>query len=601
MYLEKFRIINFRAIEDITLNFNPGLNVLIGENNTGKTSIIDALRLCLGFGDQKRSIFVNKSDFRIDKNLKNEEFNDIIFKLTFKSNSNTEKACFVEMYNPKTDCLEINFKYSFKSNFNRDRIVYEIWGGENIGQQISYEVFHLFYHVYLGALRDAERYLRPGRNNKLGEFFSNIHYENLLKDDDSFGKIFDKEKMVANLNTSLEDSKDFIFLKNAKEQYIDEHFKKITFNNNPMPVDLKFLPLNFEDFVNNSKLLMPCFKETDNIPQKYLELNQNGLGYNNLLYIAILLGDLKDLKKIEDNLYIGLLIEEPEAHLHPQLQNLFFNYLNELNEKLNTEENHSFQIFISSHSPTLTSKADLSSLIVLQNIDKISNVSLKNSYLSLENEKYLKKFLDVTKSQLFFSKKIILVEGISEELLLPIFGDMMKVNFEKNGIEIVNLHGLNFKHLVPLFSSKLDNFEKTKSEGELLTSKCAIVTDKDPTEDYSESPTFVNLKSAENEDTLKVFGSKITFEISLFESNKDNLNVLQEIMEKIHRDLSKDELKCENLIKERNIKSLKNKLTKLDKSEYAWELAINLKDNEDFKNQFKIPDYIQEAINFVKK
>ena len=70
MYLEKFRIINFRAIEDITLNFNPGLNVLIGENNTGKTSIIDALRLCLGFGDQKRSIFVNKSDFRIDKNLK---------------------------------------------------------------------------------------------------------------------------------------------------------------------------------------------------------------------------------------------------------------------------------------------------------------------------------------------------------------------------------------------------------------------------------------------------------------------------------------------------------------------------------------------------
>jgi putative ATP-dependent endonuclease of the OLD family len=69
MYLEKFIIKNFRGIKDISLVFNKGLNVLIGENNTGKTAIIDALRVCLSYGNQKREIYVSKSDFCHDKSL----------------------------------------------------------------------------------------------------------------------------------------------------------------------------------------------------------------------------------------------------------------------------------------------------------------------------------------------------------------------------------------------------------------------------------------------------------------------------------------------------------------------------------------------------
>ncbi|WP_225369575.1 hypothetical protein [Methanobrevibacter arboriphilus] len=71
----------------------------------------------------------------------------------------------------KNDCLELNFRYNLNTSAPIERINYKIWGGENEGQNISNEVFQLFYHVYLGALRDARRHLHPGRNSKLAQFF----------------------------------------------------------------------------------------------------------------------------------------------------------------------------------------------------------------------------------------------------------------------------------------------------------------------------------------------------------------------------------------------------------------------------------------------
>ena len=119
--------------------------------------------------------------------------------------------------------------------------------------------------------------------------------------------------------------------------------------------------------------------------QKYFTLNQNGLGQNNLIYAATILGDL--LNKKDKGHYHALLIEEPEAHLHPQKQNTFFKYLNDLKEK-------GIQIFITSHSPTITAKTDLEFVTVLQKQkNEISSLALKDSGLSPENRKYLRKFL----------------------------------------------------------------------------------------------------------------------------------------------------------------------------------------------------------------
>lgn len=95
MYLKTFRIKNFRGIRETKLNFSPGINILIGENNAGKTSVLDALRICLGFKEHN-ALRVKKKDFNIFS--PNE---DIEFDLIFSIKNDYERACFIELYNAK--------------------------------------------------------------------------------------------------------------------------------------------------------------------------------------------------------------------------------------------------------------------------------------------------------------------------------------------------------------------------------------------------------------------------------------------------------------------------------------------------------------------
>lgn len=184
MYLEKFNIKNFRGINDITLNFNKGLNVLIGENNAGKTAIIDALRLCLGYGDQRRELYVSPTDFHIDKENISDDLGEIEFHLHFKIEIPKETAWFNDLLstdeNGNQD-IQLHFRYYIDEKKNIKRIKYIVWGGANEGQLIAPEVLFLLYHVHLDALRDAEQYLKPIRGNRLGQLYSNIQMDQTKK------------------------------------------------------------------------------------------------------------------------------------------------------------------------------------------------------------------------------------------------------------------------------------------------------------------------------------------------------------------------------------------------------------------------------------
>lgn len=85
MYITNLKIRNFRAIENLELNLNNGLNVLIGENNAGKTFVIDLLRLVLDKGNYPNNVYWKESDFRISgsDNYGPIEF-DIIFNVDDK-------------------------------------------------------------------------------------------------------------------------------------------------------------------------------------------------------------------------------------------------------------------------------------------------------------------------------------------------------------------------------------------------------------------------------------------------------------------------------------------------------------------------------------
>ncbi len=560
MYLKTFRIKNFRGIRETILNFSPGINILIGENNAGKTSVLDALRICLGFKEHN-ALRVRKKDFNIFY-----PYEDIEFDLIFSIKNDYERACFIELYNASTDTLDIHFRFNLNNKSPIEKINSNIWGGENEGQNIPNEIFQLFINVYLSALRDAKKYLTPGRFNILGKFLSDI-------DEKKFSEEYNKEEMIDELNNKIDNSSFLDFVKEVNSEYINGHLKNLTFDDNNLNIEITSLSKDFEEYAKNLKINIPSINNLTSM----LELDQNGLGYNNLIYMSILLSRLSILKEQEDSLFLSLIIEEPEAHLQPQLQNLFFSYLDSLNEKLNYKE--SFQIFISSHSPTLTAKANLNSINILQKFDdNCVNAKLCDIIKVKENRDYLHKFLDVTKSQLLFSKRIIFVEGISEALLIPVFAKNIGYDLDKKGIEIVNIQGLSFKHFIPLF------------ENNNLFFKGVIITDNDKKSFEGESSeTFEKIKSYEIENTLEIFNAEKTFEYELLICN-ENDSVIFETFRKIHPRIFKDVSSSDKdeLFKIFDEKSIR-------KADIALELSQILNNDSDYN----IPNYIHEALDFI--
>lgn len=560
MHLKNLNILNFRGIKEASFIFNKNINILIGSNNVGKSAIIDTLRLVFSYGtSQKRDIYINESDFHISPSGLE---NTIEFHLRFNIDNPLESGMFYDLLTvdatTSEQFLELHFRYTLDTS---NKIKLSVWGGDNEGHSISSEIFDNIYFVYLGALRDVEKHMKPIRGNKLGGL-----YKQLVTSGED-------EKLVEELKKAIETPEWKAFIEKGEEK-INEHLKNTTFLNDPkQEVTISPIPFEFDRIADSMTARIPFGSET-------LELNQNGLGYNNLIYTATILGDLGSRSEY----YKSLLIEEPEAHLHPQLQNVLFSYLKSYASD--------FQTFITSHSPTITAKTDLDSLLVVHKNENsiIKSLALINSDLDPKQKKYLSKFLDVTKSQLFFAKGVIFVEGISEALLLPIFAKIMgnEYDLERNGIEVVNINGVAFSAFAHLYNSA----DPLKNVGV----KASILTDSDSDKKGGDTSRADSVKAMEAAD-LKVEISDITFENELYKPVA-NHTVLQEVAKELHpisykRDY---ELKKKVFIDSVEFK----KFVEDGKSEFAHILAINLSEKLEIGTcTFEVPSYIQEAIKWV--
>jgi len=581
MILKRFEVKNYRCIKDASIDFNKGVNILIGENNSGKTAVLDALRICLSYGKQWRDIWVSVNNFHLDKNNPDANIEDIEFHLFFEIESAVEAGIyndFLSVGDGGKQELQLHFRYYLDERSGVKKVRYNVWGGDNEGQSITPDVLDLIYFIHLDALRDAVQHLRPVRGNRLGELYSKIETDEKRQ-----------EFLSGKVRNVLNGDTDWNTLIDQGKNKVNEHLKETTITGKEQNVEIDFLPFEFRRIVDNLRIQTPVYNEDiieNSDKQRYFELHQNGLGYNNLIYIATVLGDLKRQKELESNAYVALLIEEPEAHLHPQLQNIFFNYLNKLNEI-------GFQIFVSSHSPTITAKADLDSIIVLQEQkNEIKSLAIKKSNLNDTNKKYLKKFLDVTKCQLFFSNGVILVEGISEALLIPVFSEIIGSDYsiEKKGIELINLNGVAFEHFGNLFNSDDPNIR--------LNCRCAILTDDDRTEGGDISSRAAKAKELEN-GQLRVTLAEKTFEIELFKAG-NNKDILLEIFEEMHPKAA-GRIEEGDSIDEHATRFLEKINSNKAKSELAHCLAIRLESDAGLRNEFTVPDYIKSAIKWVVK
>jgi putative ATP-dependent endonuclease of the OLD family len=201
-----------------------------------------------------------------------------------------------------------------------------------------------------------------------------------------------------------------------------------------------------------------------------------GLGYNNVLFIATELLLLQQ----ESNDFTLLLIEEPEAHLHPQLQMKLMKFIR---DRYNQADGPKLQSILTTHSPNLASKAPLESLILMSRDGR--GFSLRKGKTQLEDDDYdfLEKFLDVTKSNLFFAKAVLIVEGDGESILLPTLAKLLGRDLVDYGVSIVNVGSVGLARYAKIFKRK--NFDDC-GEDSWIPVKVACLRDLDLWPDKAE-------------------------------------------------------------------------------------------------------------------
>ena len=245
-------------------------------------------------------------------------------------------------------------------------------------------------------------------------------------------------------------------------------------------VNLQFSENTFSSILQNIKMVFfPHIGEVDE--EKFRDVAINSLGYNNLLYIATVFAELEIINK-QNSLFTVLLIEEPEAHLHPQIQSKLIKYLQSI-----VEQQKNLQIILTTHSAVIASSVNIESIIHISSEDfGISSMMISDFSLEKNEKNYLNRWMDITKSTLLFSKGVILVEGICEAMVIPALAPfILKKYNEKNiaklpesleeaGVTVINVNGINFKYFFPLFC------DMAGSNEERLPIRCSAITDRDP-------------------------------------------------------------------------------------------------------------------------
>jgi putative ATP-dependent endonuclease of OLD family len=451
MYLGLVRVQNFRNLEDTTAVFTPGLNVLLGENNVGKTNLLDAIRWAFGVQAVGREalVLVDKEDRhrRADGTYVDKPIHVV---LQFEGLSEDERADFLEILNYDEDApdrstatLHSEWTYSEK----RDKWTFRRWGGDRKNSEgaVSDELLQSLPLTFLEALRDAERELTPGRRSRLARY---LQAAATPDDKNAVTKIGEES------NKALKE----VDLVKRAEKAISDVLNLASRTDLMRDAAVRPASTDFDRLVQTLRVLLKpaSGKDDDTLLDG---LDTNGLGYNNLIYIATVLAQLEATKDAPLRM---LVVEEPEAHLHPQLQTLLATHL--------AGQAGRVQTIVTTHSPTIAAHIEPRHLAVMHRtgagIRRVTRIDACG--LSNKQELQLRRVLDVTRASLLFAQGVILVEGISECLLLPSLAARLGVDLGKKAVAIVPVGGVDFASIAKLFGD------------EKIAVPLSILTDADP-------------------------------------------------------------------------------------------------------------------------
>lgn len=491
MYLSTLKLWNFRkygtGIDDapgLEVHFQNGVNVLIGENDSGKTAIVDAIRYVLRTKSGE-TIYFDEKDFHMAGNIRSKSLR---IECWFEGITDIEAAPFLEWMGLKKDkdgthyCLRLTLTATI---LNDGRIYPVVKAGMgNDGTPMDGKARDLLRVVYLKPLRDALQDMTHGYKSRIAQ-------------------ILQAHSVFGDSNRDQEGKHKLETLYNQLKKEIDEYFdqnkaqdgKVITKNINDILVK-NFLMAGEQRKASLSLTgseLIDILRQLDLV----LECNKSGLGSLNLLCVAAEL-----LLFLEEKRGLKLtLVEELEAHLHPQYQLRMLDYIR-------SQEGFG-QFILTTHSITLAANIPLENLIILKE-NKVFPMGKEYTICEEGDYNFLHRFLDATKANLFFARGIIMVEGDAENLLLPAIAKVIERPLHEYGVSIVNVGSTAYKRYARIFQRK---------DGQQMGIPVAIVTDLDvrSIEYYDDSDEERKLKMLHVTDEVKAVLTKICSSIDFSE------------------------------------------------------------------------------------
>lgn len=538
--IERIIIKNYKGIKSADIKFNASTNIIVGNNGVGKSTIIEAMSLALGYGINQLEITPN-----------------LFHKSTWQEFENTKSLpeILIEIFfDAKPELAQFSGKnHSLKPT-------------EYTGIRLRIIIEEDYIDLFEAEKADC-KYI-PCEFYKMERYwFSDAPVKQLtipytVKLIDSTSTYFNSRtnQYVSKLIQSKLSDKENVKMKGSlrkMKQNFEEHPDIIEINktlSNKTKEIQKSFSISVDLTTRNAwnTIMSPILEE--------IPISQIGLGDQCILKTLLSLEENKDNKR--DAIII---VEEPESHLsHTKMYEL----LKYLSDRKNG------QLFVSTHNSFVANKLELNNLILINNNEGvISDSRINTKELDLDVFKFFFKTCNYPTLRLALCKKAILVEGPTDEMVVTYY---YKNKYSKHpfddGIELISVDGVSFKHFIQLAQS--------------LNVQMAVITDNDKKEEEDVVSLYVSDKNLGN---IRIFTDSnplfYTLEPSFINKNTDSLDDLSATLRKKKVAEETTTSLCEFMIK--------------NKTEWAYRLLSSMEIDD--AKLFDVPDYISNAINWLNE
>jgi putative ATP-dependent endonuclease of OLD family len=661
MLLKTIHIKNFRLLRDVTLTFEDGVTVIVGRNNSGKTSLTELFRRLLGDASPSfrledfscathSGLLVAYGLTRAGKDPGDirASLPAIEVRLTISYSTDTAElgplSQFIVDLNPSCTDASIVIRYQLKDGAINSLFAgfdFDPTSADSIQKGLFFkamtERLQKLYKVSLQAVdpcddsnsqsldwKSLQALLRSGFINAQRWLDDTTHREN-----DVLGKVLESlfktarseladendQKVAAKLDAAVEDMRlkiDSEFNDNLSA--LLPALELFGYPGLTDPVLRTETTLDVQRLLVNHTKVRYAGVGSISLPEAY-----NGLGPRNLILILLqLLEFFKAYKAEKESTGIQLIfIEEPEAHLHPQMAEVFIRKLTEIRESFATQFNDGnpwkVQFIVTTHSSHMANEARFETIryfLATPEAEghhlrqtRVKDLRLGMSDAATEDRDFLQQYMTLTRCDLFFADKAALIEGCAERLLLPRM--IAKCDAGSSGqklssqyvsvVEVCGAHAhrffklLAFLELRTLIITDLDSASKNANsrlvkcvvaEGTHTTNACIKTWYKD---DEISPKTLIGKKDGDKTDGLVRLSYQVpeesggpcgrSFEDAFILANQDLFDLA-----KVGAD-QKENMALENAAVE-------------NKAEFALRYAI---DNSDWK----VPRYIAEGLRWL--